>query len=190
MFFAERFPAVRNIFRGYGLRFQIFELLTIVQMEEQVLLVGSHLHASFRCPNNTGVFKSFGKVVDKQILHDAGFPVFFLDVDVVSVDIAIEDTFRNIQFRRSLLHGYQQGPEFHLSLGRNDILKIEGHAAKHNTEDDERTDNPEQRNSCRFHGKKLVFFPEVSESHQCGQKDGQREGNRNQSQRRVKEELR
>ena len=155
-----------------------------------MLLVFGHLHASFCRPDDVGILETVGEVVDEQVLHHAGIAVLLLDVDVVPVDVAIEYAFRDIQFRRGLFHGYQQGPELHLCLRGDNVLEIEGHSAKYQAEQDERTDNPEQRNPGCFHGKKLELFPEVTESHQCGQQDGQGEGNRNQSERRIKEELR
>ena len=140
-----------------------------------MLLVFRHFHASFRGPDDVGVLKSFGEVVDEQILHHAGFAVLLLDVDVVPVDVAIEHSFGDVQFRRCLLHGHQQCPEFHLCLGGDDILEVEGDAAKHGAEDDERADDAEQGDACRLHGKQFVLLAEVAECHQCRQKDGQGE---------------
>ena len=136
-----------------------------------------------------GVLKSVREVVDEQILHDAGFPVFLLYIDVVAFNVAIEHSFGNVQLRRCLFGGYQQGPKLHLCLGGDDVLEVEGYAAEHHTEDDERTDNPDKRDAGCFHGKKLELFTEVSEGHQCSQKNGQWEGYRNQRYPGVEEEL-
>ena len=154
-----------------------------------MLLVFCHLHTSFGGPDDVGVFETFGKVVDEQVLHHARFAVLLLDIDVVSVNVAIEHTFGNVQFRRCLLHGYEQCPELHLRLGGNDVLEIEGDATKHGTENDERTDDAEQGDACRLHGKELVLLAEVAEGHKSGQQDGKGERKGNQSQCRVEEEL-
>ena len=154
-----------------------------------MLLVFRHFHVSFRCPDDVGILESFGEIVDEQVLHHARLPVLLLDVDVVSVDVAIEHSFGNVQFRRCLFHGHQQCPELHLCFGGDDVLEVEGDAAKHGAEDDERTDDAEQGDACRLHGEKLVFLAEVAERHQGRQQDGERERKRNQSQCRVEEEL-
>ena len=79
-------------------------------MKVEVLFVLGHLHASLGRPNDVGVFKSVGEVVDEQVLHDSCFAVLLLDVDVVSVYVAVEHAFGDVQFRRGLLHGNEQGP--------------------------------------------------------------------------------
>ena len=154
-----------------------------------MLLVFRHLHASFGRPDDVCILKSVGEVVDEQVLHHAGFSVLLFHIDVVSVDVAIEHTFGDVEFRRCLLHGYEQGPELQLCLWGNHILEIEGDSAQHHAEDDERTDDTEQRDTGCFHGKKLEFLAEVTEGHQCGQQDGERERDWNQGQRRVEEKL-
>ena len=62
-------------------------------MKVQMLLVFRHLHLSFRSPDDVGIFKSVGKVVDEQIFHDARLAVLVLDVDVIAFDVAIKYTF-------------------------------------------------------------------------------------------------
>ena len=166
VFFAECLSAIRDILRIDALRFQVLELLAIIQVEEKMLFVGCHFHATFRSPNDMGIFKSVREIVDEQVLHDTGLPVFFLDIDVVPVDVAIKDTFRDVQFRRSLFHGNEQSPEFSLCLRSDYVLEIERHAAEHDTKNNQWTYDSEQRNAGCFHGKQFEFLSEVPESHQ------------------------
>ena len=104
MLLFECLASVRNVLRKRCLRFQVLELLSVIQMKEQVLLVGSQLQFTFFAPYNMSVLKTVGEIIDKNILQDTRFAVFFLHVDVIAVNFGIENTFRNIHFGRFLLH--------------------------------------------------------------------------------------
>ena len=112
-----------------------------------------------------------------------------LYVDVVSLDVAVEHSFRYVHFGRLLLHGYEQRPQFLLGFRPYHVLEEERQYAQKDAEQHHRAHDAEQRDARRFHGEQFVTFAEVSEGHQRGQKDGQRQRQGNQCQRRQKEKL-
>ena len=58
MFFSERFPAVGDVSRDDRLRPQVFELLSVVEVQEEVFLVGGKFQFPFFRPDDMGVLKT------------------------------------------------------------------------------------------------------------------------------------
>ena len=68
MFLLERFPPIRHILRLHILALQIFEQLTAIQMQIQVLFIRRHLHTSGIGINNMRIFRPVFKIIDQHIV--------------------------------------------------------------------------------------------------------------------------
>ena len=99
LFFAKQFPSIGHVVTSDILRFEILELLSVVKVEQQVLLILRSFDLSFLRPDDVRILKAFGKVVDQDIGHHTGFFIFMLHIDVVSFDLRIEHPFGDIQLR-------------------------------------------------------------------------------------------
>ena len=190
MLFLEGFSSVRHVSGDDRLRAEVFKLFSVVEMQEEVLLVGRQFQLSLFRPDDVRVFESVGKVVDEHVFQHSGFAVFVLHVNVVAFDVAVENPFRNVHFGRLLFHGYQERPQFFLGFRPHHILEKERKHAQEEAEEHYGTHDAQQRDARCLHGKQFVSFAEVSECHQRRQQNGQRKRQRYQRQRRQKKELR
>ena len=120
-------------------------------MQPKMLFVRSHFQTSGICINNTCFLKPFFQIIDKHIIQHTRFPVFLGNFQIIIGNFGIENSFRNIQFRRFLFHRKNQGSQFGLGNGTYHILKIERNAHQTTDKKDKRTHNFEQGNTRSLH---------------------------------------
>ena len=151
------------------LSIHVTETLTLVQRKFQMLLVHGTLQPRrIRKHYLHVVISPLGTVYHHPIQHTR-LHVFMLYEYVVSGNTVIEDTLRNLQFRRLLLHTPQQRSQLTCCLRLNPVLEIETHTTDYHRHRHHRTQNTHQRNTSRFHTQQLQFLAHVTETYQRSQ---------------------
>ena len=99
MLLDESFPAVRHVFLVHILRLQVLKLLTAIKMQIKVLLICRHFQPAGIRFNYLCILKPFFKIINQHIIQHTRLPILMLDIQVITIYLVIEYSFRDIHFR-------------------------------------------------------------------------------------------
>ena len=104
---------------------EVFELLSGEKMQIQILAVFGERHPCRVGKQDGGIVTTTTYIIDHQVVKDTGIAILALYVKVITSDLVVKDTLRNLHLRRFLFHREKESPHLHLRLRQHIVLEKE-----------------------------------------------------------------
>ena len=185
----ESLAAERHVAVGRALLAQVLELLAVPEMQIEITHVGRERQARRVGHEYRGVVAAVRDVIDHHAPQQARLLVFRLDIEVPARNLVVERPLRDLELGRLLPGREEQRPHLDLGAGQHVVLEEERPDRHQRDEDDQRAHGLHQRDAGGLNGRQLRLLPEIAESHQTRQQDGEGQRHRHHADGGVEEKF-